>query len=174
MRGVLVAAFLLATGVSASDVAAQDDHPPATGCTLPKINDMVRSVFGPYAAVYHTGGSNPGAQSADGKVRVFEKGTVSCMFFRSAPPPSEALFVILNSYASADDATKAFKNGTASAKAVHQDGKVQFDDSPGRTVAYDGDKLLAEVRWATAKGPTNTSVSGATLEPIARQVLMPK
>ena len=174
MRGVLVAVFLLAAGVSPIGVAAQDDHPPAPGCALPKINEMVRSVFGPYAAAYHAGGLNPGAQSADGKVRVFEKGMVSCMFFRSAPPPSEALFVILNSYANANDAAKAFKNGTALAKAVHQDGKVQFADSPGKTLAYDNHRLLAEVRWATAKGPTNNSVSGATLEPIAGQVLIPK
>jgi len=135
---------------------------------------MVRSVFGPYAAAYHTGGSTPGAQSANGKVRIFQRGSVSCMFFRSAPPPSEALFVILNSYANADDAAKAFRSGTASAKTVHQDGNVQFADAPGKTLAFDNDRLVAEVRWATAKGATNNSVEGATLEPIARQVLIPK
>ena len=130
---------------------------------------MVRSVFGPYAAAYHTGGSTPGAQSANGKVRIFQRGSVSCMFFRSAPPPGEALFVILNSYANADDAAKAFRSGTASAKTVHQDGNVQFADAPGKTLAFDNDRLVAEVRWATAKGATNNSVEGATLEPIARR-----
>jgi hypothetical protein len=172
MRVVLAAFFLFAAAVSPTGVSAQDDHPPAPGCALIKINDMVRSIFGSYAAAYHTSGSNPGAQSANGKVRIFEKDVVSCMFFRSAPPPSEALFVILYSYANADDAAKAFKNGTASAK-FHQDEKIQFADSPGKTLAY-YDTLLAEVRWATAKGATNDSVSGATLEPIAKQVLIPK
>jgi hypothetical protein len=174
MRAALTAVFLFAAAVSPIGVAAQDEeHPPDPGCALPKINEMVRSVFGPFAAAYHTGGSTPGAQSANGKVRIFRKGTVSCMFFRSAPPPSEALFTILNSYANPDDAAKAFKNVTASAKNVHQDGKVQFADSPGKTMAFDGDRLLAEVRWATAKGATNISVSAATLEPIARQLLIP-
>ena len=175
MRVALAAVFLFAAAISPTGVAAQDDdHPPAAGCALPNINEMVRSVFGSYAAAYHTGGSTPGAQSANGKVRIFQRGSVSCMFFRSAPPPSEALFVILNSYANADDAAKAFKNGTASAKSVHQDGNVQFADSPGKTLAFDNDRLVAEVRWATAKGATNNSVAGATLEPIARQVLIPK
>ena len=99
---------------------------------------------------------------------------MSCMFFRTAPPPSEALFVILNSYANPDDAARAFKNGAASAKTVHQDGQVQDADAPGKPLAFDNHGLLAEVRWATAKGATNTSVSGETLEPIARQVLIPK
>ena len=66
------------------------------------------------------------------------------MFFRSAPPPSEALFVIVNSYANAEDAAKAFKKGGASAKTVHRDGKVQFADRPGKTLAYDNDRLLAK------------------------------
>jgi hypothetical protein len=137
---------MFAAALSPTGVAAQDeDHPPDPGCALPKINEMVRSVFGPYAAAYHAGGSTPGAQSANGKVRIFQKGMVSCMFFR-----------------------------TASAKSVHQDGTLQFADMPGKTLAFDNDRLLAEVRWATAKGATNESVSGATLEPIARQVLIPK
>ena len=173
MRAVLAAFFLFAATVSPTGIAAQDDHPPDPGCALPKINEMVRAVFGPYAAAYHTSGSNPGAQSANGKVRIFAKGTVSCMFFRSAPPPSEALFVIDYSYWNADDAATAFKNGTASAKSVHEDGKIQFADSPGVTLAYYGTSM-AEVRWATAKGATNNSISGATLEPIAKQVLIPK
>jgi len=46
--------------------------------------------------------------------------------------------------------------------------------SPGKTLAFDNDRLVAEIRWATAKGATNNSVSNATLEPIARQVLIPK
>jgi hypothetical protein len=165
---------LFAAAVSPAGIAAQEDHPPDPGCALLKINEMVRSVFGPFAVAYHTSGLNPGAQSANGKVRVFAKGTISCMFFRSAPPPSEALFTILYSYANADDAATAFKNGAASAKSVHQDAKVQFADSPGTTFAYDNDRLIAEVRWATAKGPTNSNVSGASLEPIARQLLIPK
>ena len=173
MRCVLVAFFLVAAAISPTGVAAQDDHPPATGCTLPRINEMVSSIFGHYAAVYHASGSNPGAQSKNGMVRIFAASSVSCMFFRSAPP-SEALFVILRSYANTSDASKAFHNDTLSAKAVHQDGKLQFADSPGKVLAYDNETLLSEVRWASAQGPTNNSVPGEKLEPIARQALNSK
>lgn len=176
MRSVFAAVLVAVASVLMISLAAQEDHPPASGCALPKINEMARSVFGPYAAVYHTGGLVPGDQSANGKVRIFAQGVVSCMFFRSAPPPrSEALFAILHSYENPEDAATAFKHGMnpAMAKTVHQDGKVEFANSPGKAVAH-YDTLLAEVRWATSQGRDNTSVSGATLEPIARQLLIPK
>lgn len=174
MRAALAAVFLFAAAVLPPGAAAQDDHPPASGCALPKINDMARAVFGAYAAVYHTGGSTPGAQSSDGKVRIFTQGMVSCMFFRTAPPPSEALFVILHSYANSSDAAKAFAAGNRLGTSAHTTGAVQFIDSPGKTLAYDNDRLLAEVRWASRDGSSNKNIPGTRLEAIAVQALIPK
>lgn len=70
MRSAVAGVVVIVVSLLMTGVAAQEDHPPASGCALPRINEMLRSVFGSYAAVYHTSGSDPGAQSRNGKVRV--------------------------------------------------------------------------------------------------------
>lgn len=170
MRKTIAFAALLAYFMPSPTLG--DTVPPGmgTGCALPGVVPLARKIFGPYAVVYHTSGSNGAAQSATGKIRVLAKGTVSCMFFRTAPPPSEVLFVIVNAFTNSNDAATAFSNGMQVSKVFRHVGPVQFAEVPGRVLAYRGDEVV-EVRWATATGASNTAIAPAKLEPIASVLL---
>ncbi len=163
-RGLLFTALLVTlssvTFALANSPPMTGTYSGGTGCGLSAVTAAATKIFGAALFVEHYSGSGTGPTVGGG---TFRAGGVICRFRR----PADMLYVSL---VVTDKAEQIFQDSRGS-MTVKQNGSATLAESPGHVIGYSGDKLI-DVRWEMLpSGKSNSSVSGATLEPVAMALI---
>ncbi len=163
-RGLLFTALLgalsSATFALANAAPVTGTYSGGSGCGLSAVTTAATKAFGAALFVDHFSGSGSGSTVSGG---TFRAGGVICRFRR----PSDMLYV---SMIVTDKAEKIFEDSRGSMTVKHN-GSATLAESPGHVIGYSGDALI-DVRWELLpSGASNSSVSGATLEPVAMALI---